>query len=126
MDTREKIIDLARARQIAREQRSRLLLVTGYFDVLRTGHVERLRQLDGGGKGLMVAVLDSPAPILSQRARAELVAALAMVDYVVPAGQDGLQDLLNQVPAEAIAREEASDLPRTQELTAHVQRRHSR
>jgi bifunctional ADP-heptose synthase (sugar kinase/adenylyltransferase) len=126
MDTREKIIELARAREIAREQRSRLTLVTGYFDVLRTGHVERLQQLDREGKGLMVVVLDPPAPILSRRARAELVAALAMVDYVVPAGQDGIRELLAEFPADAVAREEASDLPRTQELTAHVQRRHSR
>jgi|SRR5579862_2531392 len=126
MDTREKIISLARATEIAREQRDRLTLVTGYFDVLRTGHIERLRQLAEAGKGLMVAILDPPEPILSQRARSELVAALAMVDYVVPAGQDGLQDLLNEFPAGAIAREEVSDLPRTQELTAHVQRRHSR
>ena len=126
MDTREKIIDLARAREIAREKRPRLTLVTGYFDVLRTGHIYRLQQLAEAGKGLMVAILDPPAPILSQRARSELVAALAMVDYVVPAGQDGLQDLLAEFPADAIARDEASDLPRTQELTAHVQRRHSR
>ena len=126
MDTREKIIEPGRAREIAREQRSRLTLVTGYFDVLRTSHTKRLQQLAEGGKGLMVVVLNPPQPILSQRARAELVAALAMVDYVVPAGQDGLQDLLNEFPADAIAREEASDLPRTQELTAHVQRRHSR
>ncbi len=126
MDTREKIVDLPRAREIARQKRTRLILVTGYFDVLRTGHIERLRHLSEAGKGLMAVVLDPPAPILSQRARCELVAALAMVDYVVPAGQDGLQDLLNEFPADAIAREEASDLPRTQELTAHVQQRHSR
>ena len=126
MDTREKIIEPARAREIAREQGSRLTLVTGYFDVLRTSHIQRLRQMAEAGKGLMVVVLDPPQPILSRRARAELVAALAMVDYVVPAGQDGLDDLLNAFPADAIAREEVSDLPRTQELTAHVQRRHSR
>ena len=126
MDTREKIVDLARAREIARERRSALTLVTGYFDVLRTGHVERLQQLAGGGNRLLVVVLDPPQPILPPRARAELVAALAMVDYVVPAGQDGLQELLNEFPADSIAREEVADLPRTQELTAHVQRRHSR
>jgi glycerol-3-phosphate cytidylyltransferase-like family protein len=126
MDTREKIVDLARAREIAREQRSRLTLVTGYFDVLRIAHIERLQHLAEAGKRLMVMVLDPPKPILSRRARAELVAALAMVDYVVPAGQEGFQDLQNEFPADAIAREEASDLPRTQELTAHVQRRHSR
>ncbi len=126
MDTREKIIGPARAIEIARSQSPNLRLVTGYFDVLRTSHIARLRQLAEAGKGLMVAILDPPAPILSQRARSELVAALAMVDYVVPAGQDGLQDLLNAFPADAIAREEVSDLPRTQELTAHVQRRHSR
>jgi bifunctional ADP-heptose synthase (sugar kinase/adenylyltransferase) len=128
-DTRNKIIDMARARQIAGEIRSkgsRLILVTGYFDVLVVDHLRRLKELAHDDGKLMAVVLDPPESLLTPRARAELVAALAMVDYVVLAGQNDPGELLAECPADAIVREEAADLRRRQELTAHVRRRHSR
>ena len=51
MDTREKIIDLARAAGIAarlRGQGERVMLVAGYFDVLTADHVRRFRELADG------------------------------------------------------------------------------
>ena len=85
MDTREKIINLARAAEIAASmQRSgaRLKIVAGYFDVLTPELVRRLTAL-AGGQPLLCAVLDPPHPLLPSRARAELAAALGMVDYVL-------------------------------------------
>lgn len=46
-------------------------------------HVQLLTQAAIPGQVLVVEVVDSDRPLLSQRARAELVAALSMVDYVV-------------------------------------------
>jgi len=57
--------------------------VSGYFDPLLAEHVKRLRELAKPGRLLVVEVANPEAPLLPQRARAELVAALAMVDYVV-------------------------------------------
>jgi len=57
--------------------------VSGHFDPLLAEHVGRLRQAREPGSLLVVEVTNPVRPLLSQRARAELVAALSMVDYVV-------------------------------------------
>ena len=57
--------------------------VTGYFDPLLAEHVRRLREHTAPGQILVVEIVDPEKPLLPQRARAELVAALAMVDYVL-------------------------------------------
>lgn len=57
--------------------------LTGHFDPLLAEHVRRLREHKAGGRPLIVEVTNPRKPLLHQRARAELVAALAEVDYVV-------------------------------------------
>ena len=57
--------------------------ISGHFDPLLAEHVGRLRQAREPGSRLVVEVTNPARPLLPQRARAELVAALAMVDYVV-------------------------------------------
>ena len=57
--------------------------VSGYFDPLLAEHVRRLRDCAQPGQLLVVEIANPEAPLLPQRARAELVAALSMVDYVV-------------------------------------------
>lgn len=46
-------------------------------------HVQWLREQTVPGRLLIVEITNPERPLLTQRARAELVAALAMVDYVV-------------------------------------------
>ena len=125
MDTRNKIISPERATSLARELRtngSGIKVVTGYFDVLLAEHVRRLVEV-ANGLHLFVVVLDPPEPLLAARARAELVAALAVVDYVVPAGRQAAKELLRDFQACEIVEEEAADLRRIRQLTEHVQRR---
>lgn len=55
----------------------------GYFDPLLAEHVERIARARGEGLALVVEVTNPPQPLLEQRARAELVAALSTVDLVV-------------------------------------------
>jgi bifunctional ADP-heptose synthase (sugar kinase/adenylyltransferase) len=64
-------------------------IVSGYFDPLLAAHAERLEAIKRPGARLVVALADPPDPILPARARAELVAALRCVDYVVHPG-DGI------------------------------------
>jgi len=126
MDTREKIIDCQHAVALAEKLRSEgasIRVVTGYFDVLVAEHVRRLRQLSGGASKLFVAVLDPPAPVLDARARAEMAAALTVVDYVVPAGKQA-EALLSHFAEGEIVREESADVLRAERLNQHVQRRH--
>ena len=90
MDTRNKIIPPDRAVSLVDELRAQgaaVRVVTGYFDVLVADHVRRLGEIADGSCVLFALVLDPPQPLLSGRARAELVAALAVIDYVVPAGK---------------------------------------
>jgi bifunctional ADP-heptose synthase (sugar kinase/adenylyltransferase) len=127
MDTRAKIIDAQRAAALAQELRARgtsLKLITGYFDVLIAEHVRRLREIHNGSGAVFVVIIDPPAPVLAARARAELVAALAMVDYVVPAGEQAVGELLAQFRASEIVQEETADLLRARRLAEHVQSRH--
>ncbi len=127
MDTRTKIIEPKHAAtrlQELRDQGRTVKVVTGYFDVLVAEHVARLREVGRTPGTLFVIVLDPPAPLLGARARAELVAALAMVDYVVPAAEEAGAELLSRFAASEILREESADLLRAERLSQHVQRRH--
>ena len=83
--------------------------VEGAFDPLLAAHVRRLRECANSGQLLVVAVTNPPNPLLSQRARAELVAALAMVDSVV------LEDGRTQ---------NAADAAITGQFVDHVLQRH--
>jgi len=127
MDTRNKIIDPECAAAAVRELRARgapVKVVTGYFDVVVAGHVRRLREIAHESGTLFVVVVDPPEPVLSRDARAELVAALGMVDYVVPAGEQAARTLLNHFQQGEIVREESADLLRARRLSEHVQHRH--
>jgi bifunctional ADP-heptose synthase (sugar kinase/adenylyltransferase) len=81
LDTRTKIIPLHEIQERLNNQAARW--VSGYFDPLIAEHVSRLAQAREPGRLLVVEVTNPPQPLLAQRARAELVAALSMVDYVV-------------------------------------------
>jgi len=127
MDTRNKIIPPDRAASLAGELRERgaaVKVVTGYFDVLVADHIRRLREITDGSGAVFALVLDPPQPLLSSRARAELVAALAVIDYVVPAEEQAATELLSHFHPGEIVREESADLLRASRLTEHVQRRH--
>ncbi len=80
-----------RARQ--RTAGRRLVLTNGVFDILHVGHTRYLSQARALGDVLLVAVNDDASvralkgperPILPLVERAEMLAALASVDYVVP------------------------------------------
>jgi bifunctional ADP-heptose synthase (sugar kinase/adenylyltransferase) len=109
MDTRVKIVTKVEAARLAAEGAT---LVSGYFDPLLASHARRLAALKGSAK-LIVAIEDPPRPILPARARAELVAGLRAVDFVVE-GLDGLR---------ADVRLEQEDLQRFEGLVAHVHER---
>ena len=81
MDTRGKIIPREDAGERLRGKPVRW--VAGHFDPLLADHVRLLQQHVAPGQYLVVEVTNPADPLLPQRARAELVAALGMVDYVV-------------------------------------------
>jgi len=121
MDTRSKILSGAAA--LASDKP--ITLVTGYFDVLRAGHIQALEAVCRPGHVLLVVIRPHPNAILPLRARAELVAALRMVDYVVTADDRELETLVSSLEPAQIVRLEDADRVRASELKQHVQRRQS-
>ena len=77
MDTRSKILTPAAA--LALRERP-FAIVTGTFDVLRAAHACELEEARTGAARLLVVVLPRAGELLPQRARAEMVAALRIVD----------------------------------------------
>ena len=121
MDTRGKIIDLASAARLRRPG-VRLKLVAGYFDVLTPDLVSRLGSLSDGGR-LIAVVLDPPNPLLPSRARAELAAALSVIDYVLLLPEVGLEKALDEIQPDEVVREDMADRERSQALIEHVHQR---
>jgi len=101
VDTRSKIVDRAAAPTEA-------VWFSGHFDPLLAEHARMLRDAKGPTSLLVVEITNPARPLLAQRARAELVAGLADVDYVVLA--EGVAD-------------DSADSAITRRLTEHVRQR---
>lgn len=115
MDTRRKIITPAAARALP----GPLTVVTAYFDGLRAAALPELEALQQDAP-LLALVLPRPGELLPLAARAELAAALAVIDYVVACDEDTARALLRDLPARRVARLEAAEQARTEELIEHV------
>ncbi len=128
VDTRRKIVttaDLPRlAAEIGRSGKPPRV-VTGYFDPLVGSHARRLEEIARAEETLIVYLLTPPSALLPARARAELTAALAVVDYVVlpEADDDPLPAWLAALPASQLSREEQADLERRAELLQLIYRK---
>jgi len=85
-------VELAKLGDELRKQRLRIVFANGCFDILHVGHVRYLSGAHAEGDVLVVGInadsgvygLKGPGrPVLTERARAMLVASLRVVDYVV-------------------------------------------
>ena len=118
MDTRTKIVSLEAAPRGC-------LVVSGTFDVVVA---EDARELAGirsrrDELPLLVVVLPLADSLLTQHARAELVAALRMVDYVVTADDTNADALFASLEPAQLVRLEEVHAVRKRQLMEHVQRR---
>ena len=92
---KEKIIDTERAATISKELREkgrRLVFTNGCFDLLHVGHIRYLEAARALGDALIVAINGDDSvhalkgegrPLNREAERAEVIAALQSVDYVV-------------------------------------------
>jgi len=96
-----------------KKRRQRIVLANGCFDTLHVGHVRYLEGARREGDLLVVAVnadssvckLKGPGrPILDERARALLVAALRSVDYVVLFSEPSVESLLEDLRPDVHAK----------------------
>ena len=122
VDTRTKIVTAADLEKLhfARP----LLVATGRFDVLRTEAAQALTAARArtGAASLLVALRPLADALAPMEARAEMAAALRMVDYVfvVPNG-DWPASVASLQPIEIVDLEEA-DAERIRQLIEHVRR----
>lgn len=98
--TRQKIVGRqALRRRIARVQSrgKKIVFTSGCYDVLHVGHLRSFEQARGLGDALVVGINRDQRvrelkgrgrPLVPERQRAELVAGLACVDYVVFFSED--------------------------------------
>jgi len=119
VDTRSKLLSLEAAKRL----QGPLTLATGYFDVLCA---EDARELAQAGRPLLVAVVQNGEEIWLAEARAEMVAALRVVDYVVAAGHDDLDELIESLRPARVLRLEEGQARRAQRLIEDVQRNANR
>jgi rfaE bifunctional protein nucleotidyltransferase chain/domain len=101
-----KIVAREALRELLAKQKTqgkRIVFTNGCFDALHVGHIRYLEGARGEGDVLVVGVNDDKSvallkgpgrPILHEKARAQLVAALRAVDYVVLFGDPNVESLL--------------------------------
>jgi rfaE bifunctional protein nucleotidyltransferase chain/domain len=111
-----KIVSRERLREQLAEHKRRgrqIVFANGCFDVLHVGHIRYLEGAKRQGDVLVVAVNSdssvcglkgSGRPILPESARAELVAALRVVDYVVLFSEATAESLLEYVRPDVHAK----------------------
>jgi D-glycero-beta-D-manno-heptose 1-phosphate adenylyltransferase len=111
-----KIVDRKKLRELLREERARgrhIVFANGCFDTLHVGHVRYLEGARSEGDVLVVGVNNDASvrglkgagrPILDEKARAELVAALRPVDYVVLFAEASVEPLLEELRPDVHAK----------------------
>ena len=116
MNTRAKILSRdAVIERIAEHRRCSqgIVLANGCFDLLHVGHVRYLEGARREGDVLVVGINSDASerllkgdgrPILPAQARAELVAALAVVDYVVIFDEPNVEALLTALRPDVHAK----------------------
>ena len=116
MDTRAKILSREGLHGVLEEHRRagrKIVFANGIFDLLHVGHVRYLKAARAEGDILIVGInSDASArklkgegrPILTERARGSLVAALADVDYVIIFDELDVNSLLREFQPDVHAK----------------------
>src|SRR4026208_1983155 len=112
----EKILtpsEMLGERQRLRDAGARLVFTNGVFDLLHVGHVRYLTEARALGEALVVAINSDRAvrelkgpnrPVFDENERAEILAALRQVDYVVVFDNISLRTLISQLVPDVLVK----------------------
>jgi D-beta-D-heptose 7-phosphate kinase/D-beta-D-heptose 1-phosphate adenosyltransferase len=105
--------ELLRVRASLRAAGLRLVFTNGCFDILHVGHARYLAAARGLGDALLVAVNSDRSvralkgegrPVMSESERAEMLAALAAVDFVTVFDEDSPRRLISEVLPDVLVK----------------------
>jgi D-beta-D-heptose 7-phosphate kinase/D-beta-D-heptose 1-phosphate adenosyltransferase len=106
---------LVRIRRRLKRQGMRVVFTNGCFDILHRGHIHILRKAKSLGDVLVVGLNSDSSvrklkgenrPILPQSDRAEILAALEMVDYVLIFREDTPQKVISALVPDVLVKGE--------------------
>src|SRR5262245_32211442 len=109
VNRRELINELERLRR----EGKRLVFTNGCFDLLHPGHVRYLAEARSLGDALVVALNSDRSvralkgegrPILNEQERAEVIAALEAVDYVVIFDEETPRELISELLPDVLVK----------------------
>jgi rfaE bifunctional protein nucleotidyltransferase chain/domain len=112
----DRVVDIQRLTAevaVARQRGARIVLGNGAFDLLHVGHVRYLASARAFGDVLVVAVNSDASvrrakgegrPVVPERERAELVAALRYVDWVTVFEDDTVVPIIRAVKPDVHAK----------------------
>lgn len=115
-DSRTKIVTLEELDSILsprREAGRQIVMTNGCFDLLHPGHVMSLRFARGQGDCLVVAVNSDASvgglkgagrPVIDQQGRAEMLAALECVDYVVVFNSLSVEPVVRRIRPDVLVK----------------------
>ncbi|MCI0491207.1 MAG: D-glycero-beta-D-manno-heptose 1-phosphate adenylyltransferase [Blastocatellia bacterium] len=105
--------ELIRERERLRREGKLLVFTNGCFDLLHTGHVRYLKEARSLGDALAVALNSDRSvralkgegrPILNEAERAEVMAALEAVDYVIVFDEETPRELIARVRPDVLVK----------------------
>ncbi len=115
-DSAKKIISRSDLKDTIRRLKAegkRIVFTNGCFDLIQVHHVRCLQEARSHGDFLVVAINTDesvrkikgpPRPIVPEKDRAEMLAALECVDYVTPFGEDTPHDILREILPDVLAK----------------------
>ncbi len=120
MDSRSKIVNASQSDFGSCNARTAVLAT---FDVLTQQRIERLRKMAAESGPLAAVILEQPGSLLSMQARAELAAALAIINVVIMADEP-LETLLPRLHRSfAVVDDREPDAFLSKQLIEHIRLR---
>jgi rfaE bifunctional protein nucleotidyltransferase chain/domain len=107
------LTELVRIRDRLRKTGKKVVFTNGCFDILHRGHIHCLRRAKSLGEVLIVGLNSDSSvkrikgekrPILPQADRAEILAALEMVDYVLVFNEDTPQRVISTLVPDVLVK----------------------